>query len=61
MPWMFKRSTADVRYRFQGRESSLVDYLSRNPVTGLLIAKDDRLLFEHYQYDRPIVMNEELR
>ena len=28
------------------------DYLSRNPVTGLLIAKDDQILFEHYQYGR---------
>lgn len=24
----------------------------RNPVTGLLIAKDDEILFEHYQYGR---------
>ena len=28
------------------------DYLSRNPVTGLLIAKDDQIIFEHYQYGR---------
>lgn len=26
--------------------------MSRNPVTGLLIARDDRILFEHYQYGR---------
>jgi len=52
VPWMFKRSTAEVRYRFQGRQSSLADYLSRNPVTGLLIARDDQILFEHYQYGR---------
>jgi hypothetical protein len=51
-PWMFKRAAADIRYRFHGRPSSLADYLSRNPVTGLLIAKDDRILFEHYQYGR---------
>jgi CubicO group peptidase (beta-lactamase class C family) len=51
-PWMFKRSAADIRYRFHGRRSSLADYLSRNPVTGLLIAKDDHILFEHYQYGR---------
>jgi len=25
-------------------------YLSRNPVTGLLIAEDDHILFEYYQY-----------
>lgn len=51
-PWMFKRTAADIRYRFHGRPSSLADYLSRNPVTGLLIAKDDQILFEHYQYGR---------
>lgn len=52
MPWMFKRSAADIRYRFQGGPSSLSEYLSRNPVTGLLIARDDQILFEHYQYGR---------
>jgi CubicO group peptidase (beta-lactamase class C family) len=44
-PWMFKRTTAEFRY-------SVAEYLSRNPVTGLLIAKDDRILLEHYQYGR---------
>src|SRR5262249_27537246 len=47
VPWEFKRSTAEVRYRFQGRQSSLTDYVSRNPVTGLLIARGDQILFEH--------------
>jgi len=51
-PWKFKRSVTDVRYVFQGHQFSLTDYLSRNPVTGLLIAKDDQILFEHYQYGR---------
>jgi CubicO group peptidase (beta-lactamase class C family) len=51
-PWLFKRGTAEVRYRFQGNEFSLADYLSRNPVTGFLIARDDVILFEHYQYAR---------
>jgi CubicO group peptidase (beta-lactamase class C family) len=32
--------------------SSVAEYLSRNPVTGLLIAKDDQILCEHYQYGR---------
>src|SRR5215813_12217937 len=27
-PWEFKRSTADVSYRFRGQQSSLTDYLS---------------------------------
>jgi hypothetical protein len=36
---MFKRSAPEIRYRFQGNQSSLADYLSRNPVTGLVIAR----------------------
>jgi CubicO group peptidase (beta-lactamase class C family) len=51
-PWQFKRAAAGFPYRFQGKPSWVPDYLSRNPVTGLLIAKDDEILFEHYQYDR---------
>lgn len=49
---MFKRSQADIRYWYWGNRSSVTEYLSRNPVTGLLIAKDDQILFEHYQYGR---------
>jgi hypothetical protein len=52
VPWMFKRSRADIRYYFWGNRSSVAEYLSRNPVTGLLIAKDDQILCEHYQYGR---------
>src|SRR5262245_56071484 len=52
VPWTFKRTAADIRYRFEGRPSSLADYLSRNAVTGLLVARDDEILFEHYQYAR---------
>jgi CubicO group peptidase (beta-lactamase class C family) len=51
-PWVFKRAQAEIRYSYRGNRSSVKDYLSRNPVTGLLIAKDDRILFEHYQYGR---------
>jgi hypothetical protein len=51
-PWMFKRSPADLRYWYWGNRSSVTEYLSRNPVTGLLIAKDDQILFEHYHYGR---------
>lgn len=50
--WPFKRTQVDVSYQYKGSHSSLADYLSRNPVTGLLIAKDDRILVEHYQYGR---------
>lgn len=42
----------DVRYEHQGRSHDLADYLQRHPVTGLLIAWDDSILFEHYQYGR---------
>jgi len=52
MAWPFKRTPADVSYQYKGNRASLADYLSRNPVTGLLIAKDDRILVEHYQYGR---------
>jgi hypothetical protein len=51
-PWTFKYERADIRYFYKRKQSSLADYLSRNPVTGLLIAKDDRILFESYQYGR---------
>jgi CubicO group peptidase (beta-lactamase class C family) len=51
-PWKFKCSGADVHYDFQGSRFSPLDYMSRNPVTGLLIAKDDQIIFERYQYAR---------
>jgi CubicO group peptidase (beta-lactamase class C family) len=51
-PWKFKCSTAEIYYNFQERRFSLLDYMSRNPVTGLLIARDDKILFESYQYSR---------
>src|ERR1700726_2966613 len=49
-PWKFKCARAEIDYEFRGNRSSPADYVSRNPVTGLLIAKDDQILFEHYQY-----------
>jgi CubicO group peptidase (beta-lactamase class C family) len=51
-PSTFKCSTAQIYYDFRGNRFSPIDYMSRNPVTGLLIAKDDQILFEHYQYAR---------
>ena len=51
-PWMFKCSAAEIHYPFRGSRLSPIDYLSRNPVTGLLIVKDDQILFERYQYGR---------
>ncbi|KAA0695412.1 class C beta-lactamase-related serine hydrolase [Neorhizobium sp. P12A] len=32
--------------------ATLPDYLARNPATGLLIAHDQTILYEHYQYGR---------
>jgi hypothetical protein len=46
-PWSFKRAQMPDAFRKRA-----TDYLSRNPVSGLLIAKDDRILLEHYQYGR---------
>jgi CubicO group peptidase (beta-lactamase class C family) len=51
-PWHFNRSEAKIEYRFEGRDLSLADYVTRNPVTGLLIARGDDILFEHYNYGR---------
>ena len=52
-PWLFKRATEPkISYTFNSDRFSIDDYLSRNPTTGLLIAKDDTILYEHYQYAR---------
>jgi len=44
----------DVEYSYQGSRHSLNDYPVRNPITGLLIAKDDEILFEHYRYGNDV-------
>lgn len=41
-----------VHYAFAGLKLTLDDYLNRQPVTGLLIAKDNTILVERYQYGR---------
>lgn len=41
-----------IRYGFAGLELTLDDYLNRQPVTGLLIAKDNTIVVERYQYGR---------
>jgi CubicO group peptidase (beta-lactamase class C family) len=51
-PWNFHRRETTVHYRYKGARLSLKDYMARNPVTGLLIARGDDILFEHYQYGR---------
>ncbi len=57
-PWRFRRAEQEpeVAYSYGGgyggSRHTLAEFLARNPVTGLLIAKDDTILFEHYQYAR---------
>jgi CubicO group peptidase (beta-lactamase class C family) len=52
-PWLFKRAPEpSIAYSFETQRLGIADYLKRNPVTGLLIAKDDTILYEHYQYGR---------
>jgi CubicO group peptidase (beta-lactamase class C family) len=51
--WSFKRAAEpEISYSFLGRRYTIVDYLSRYPTTGLLLARDDTILFERYQYAR---------
>lgn len=40
------------RYRLDGQEHGIEEYLQRQRVTALLIIKDGRIAFERYQYDR---------
>jgi len=52
-PWLFKRAVEPaISYSFRSERFSIGDYLNRNPATGLLIAKDDTIVYEHYQYAR---------
>ena len=39
-------------YPYDGHIRTIDSYLDRNPVTALLIARDDTILYEHYRYDR---------
>jgi CubicO group peptidase (beta-lactamase class C family) len=52
--WNFKRADRpiELEYTFRGQPRSIAGYLSHHPTTGLLILKDDAILFEHYQYAR---------
>jgi CubicO group peptidase (beta-lactamase class C family) len=52
-PWIFKRAPEPtISYSFNSDRLSIENYLGRNATTGLLIAKDDTILYEHYQYAR---------
>ena len=53
VPWSFRRAAEpEISYSFGGERHTIADYLSRQPTTGLLVAKDDTILYEHYQYAR---------
>jgi CubicO group peptidase (beta-lactamase class C family) len=41
-----------LEYRFENQTRNLDDFLDRQRVTGLLVIKDGKVLFERYQYDR---------
>ena len=41
-----------IPWEFKGEALTLDAYLTRNPTTGLLIARGDTILVERYQYDR---------
>ena len=41
-----------LTYTYEGKSRTIDDYLNSRPVTGLLIAKDDTILVERYQYGR---------
>ena len=43
------RPIEDARVRANGAEQDLIDYVSRNRIVGLLIAKDGETLFERYE------------
>ncbi len=53
-PWNFRRAPEEavVKYDYAGKMRTPDDFLSREPVTGLLLIKDDTILYEHYQYAR---------
>ena len=53
-PSLLRRAPVELTlpYVYRGAGSDLPGYMARHPVTGLLIARGDTILFEHYQYAR---------
>ena len=39
-------------YPWDNRVKTIADYVADHPVTGLLVARGDTILYEHYQYGR---------
>ena len=54
VPSRLERASVEpaIRYEYEGRSLTLDDYLARNPATGLLVAHQDTILVERYQYSR---------
>ena len=53
-PSKLARAAQELRlsYEFQGKTTTLDDYLTRNPATGLLVMSEHTILYEHYRYAR---------
>ena len=53
-PSRLARASAEpaIQYYYEGRAADVDRYLSRNPTTGLIVARDDTILVERYQYGR---------
>lgn len=51
-PWCFSYARSDISYASKGVRYSVDDYLARHAATGLLIARDETILLERYQYGR---------
>jgi CubicO group peptidase (beta-lactamase class C family) len=45
-------AASKLEYQFENRTLTVDDFLDRQRVTGLLVIKDGKVLFERYQYDR---------
>jgi CubicO group peptidase (beta-lactamase class C family) len=53
-PSTLKRAAEEIApvYQYDHKQKNIGDYLDEHPATGLLIARDDTILFEHYRYAR---------
>ena len=51
VPSALRRAAEEIVpvYHYDGRQKAIGDYLDAHPLTGLLIARGDTILFEHYR------------
>jgi hypothetical protein len=52
----FTEKPTEISYRLDYGDRSPDHYLETYPITGLLIARGDKILFEKYQFDRNVSM-----